>query len=228
MPERGRDVALPVGPTRDRPAVADASINLSETSGTTGDTVHASATLSGAGAGAGGMVTYTVYSDSACTTVFAGAGTKTVTSGVVPDSNGVQFDTAGSYYWQAAYSGDAGNSSANSSCQSGQLQIAIPSANVASLATVTASSENPADGQLAVKAVDGVIDGFPGDYTREWATAGEGAGAWINLAWSSPKTLTSISLYDRRTWTIRSRAARSASATDQPSRWGRFPTTAPR
>ena len=103
--------------------------------------------------------------------------------------------TRPSYYWQAAYSGDAGNSSANSSCQSGQLQIATPSANVASLATVTASSENPADGQLAVKAVDGVIDGFPGDYTRERATAGEGAGAWINLAWSSPKTLTSISLY---------------------------------
>ena len=173
------------------------SVSLSETSGTTGDTVHASATLSGAGTGAGGTVTYTAYSDSACTTSFAGAGTKTVTNGVVPDSNGIQFNTAGSYYWQAAYSGDAGNSSANSSCQSGQLQIAVPSANVASLATVTASSENPADGQLAVNAVDGVIDGYPGDYTREWATNGEGAGAWINLAWSSPKTLTSISLYDR-------------------------------
>ena len=173
------------------------SLNLSETSGTTGDTVHASATLSSASGGAGGTVTYTVYSDSSCTTLFAGAGTKTVTNGVVPDSNGVQFNTAGSYYWRAAYSGDAGNSAASSSCQSGQLQIAVPSTNVAPLATVTASSDNPADGQTAVKAVDGVIDGFPGDYTREWATNGQGVGAWINLAWSSPKTLTSVSLYDR-------------------------------
>ena len=173
------------------------SANLSETSGTTGDTVHASATLSGAGSGAGGTVTYTVYSDSGCTSSFAGAGTKTVTNGVVPDSNAIQFNTAGTYYWQAVYSGDSGNSPATSACQSGQLQIAAPSSNIAPQATVTASSENPADGQTAVKAVDGVIDGYPGDYTREWATNGQGVGAWINLAWSSPKTLTSVSVYDR-------------------------------
>ena len=163
----------------------------------TGSTVHDSATLTGATLTAGGTISYKIYSDSACTSTFASGGTKTVATGVVPDSNGIQFNTAGTYYWQAAYSGDAGNSAATSPCQSGQLQIAVPSANVASQATVTASTENSANGQLAVKAVDGVIDGFPGDYTREWATNGQGVGAWINLAWSSPKTLTSVSLYDR-------------------------------
>jgi LmbE family N-acetylglucosaminyl deacetylase len=70
-------------------------------------------------------------------------------------------------------------------------------ANVAPLATVTASSENSSTGQLAVKAVDGSTDGYPGDYTHEWATNGQGVGAWLNLAWTSPQTLTSITLFDR-------------------------------
>ena len=69
--------------------------------------------------------------------------------------------------------------------------------NLAGTATVTASSQNTADGQTAAKAVDGVIDGYPGDYTKEWATVGGGAGSWLKLTWSSPVTLSSIVLYDR-------------------------------
>ena len=57
--------------------------------------------------------------------------------------------------------------------------IPVPgcSTNIAPLGAVTASSEALADGQQAVKAVDEVIDGWPGDFTREWATLSEGAGA---------------------------------------------------
>jgi LmbE family N-acetylglucosaminyl deacetylase len=69
--------------------------------------------------------------------------------------------------------------------------------NVAPSATITASSQNTADGQTAVKAVDGAIDGYPGDYTREWATAGGNAGSHINLAFPSPVTLNRVVLYDR-------------------------------
>jgi hypothetical protein len=69
--------------------------------------------------------------------------------------------------------------------------------NVAPLASVTASSQDTSTGQTALKAVDGSILGYPVDYTHEWATVGKKAGAWINLAWSSPQTLTSITLYDR-------------------------------
>ena len=69
--------------------------------------------------------------------------------------------------------------------------------NIAPLATVTASSENSATGQTAVKAVDGVIDGYPGDYTREWASAGQGAGAWLNLAWPASYSVSQVVLYDR-------------------------------
>jgi hypothetical protein len=69
--------------------------------------------------------------------------------------------------------------------------------NLAPLATVTASSDNPAEGQQASKAVDGVVDGWPGDATREWATDGEGAGAWLRLAWATASLVDTIVLYDR-------------------------------
>jgi LmbE family N-acetylglucosaminyl deacetylase len=69
--------------------------------------------------------------------------------------------------------------------------------NIARIAEATASSQNTTTGQLARKAVDGVIDGYPGDYTREWATLGQGSGAWIRLNWSTPYTVDRVVLYDR-------------------------------
>jgi LmbE family N-acetylglucosaminyl deacetylase len=74
---------------------------------------------------------------------------------------------------------------------------ASTSTNIAPLAAVTVSSDNPADGQQATKAVDGIVDGWPGDYTREWATAGEHAGAWIRLSWATPYVVDRVVLYDR-------------------------------
>jgi hypothetical protein len=68
---------------------------------TVGGTVHDSATLSGATANAGGTVTY----------------------GVVPDSDPITFNTAGDYYWQAVYSGDANNNAATSLCTSEHLVV---------------------------------------------------------------------------------------------------------
>jgi hypothetical protein len=62
---------------------------------------------------------------------------------------------------------------------------------------VTASSENATDGQTAAKAVDGVIDGYPGDYTKEWATKSGRAGSWAQLAWAGPVTVNRVVLYDR-------------------------------
>ena len=70
-------------------------------------------------------------------------------------------------------------------------------ADLALSATATASSQNTSTGQTAAKAIDGVIGGYPGDYTVEWATVGGGAGSWLELAWSSPQTFDTIVLYDR-------------------------------
>ncbi|MEO7126870.1 MAG: PIG-L family deacetylase [Nakamurella sp.] len=72
-----------------------------------------------------------------------------------------------------------------------------PGTNVAEFTAVTASSENHANNQLAANAVDGVADGYPGDYTREWATNGGGVGSWLDLAWATPVSLDKIVLFDR-------------------------------
>jgi hypothetical protein len=107
-------------------------INLSPSIATTlsaesipvGGTVHDSATITGATANAGGTVTYTVYTNDTCTDNPQDAGTKTVTNGVVPDSDPITFNTAGDYYWQAVYSGDANNNGATSLCTSEHLVVA--------------------------------------------------------------------------------------------------------
>jgi hypothetical protein len=113
---------------------------LSASTGSIGDTVHDSATLTGATADAGGTVTYTVYTDNACSLGARDAGTKTVTNGSVPDSDGLQFNSAGTFYWQAVYSGDSNNSGATSACTSEQLVIGPNSPSIAT--TLSATSGN--------------------------------------------------------------------------------------
>jgi LmbE family N-acetylglucosaminyl deacetylase len=79
------------------------------------------------------------------------------------------------------------------------ITVQAPStlANIASLATVTASSQDTSTSQLAIRAVDGVVSGYPADYTKEWATIGGRAGSWIRLTWSSAQLVSKIVLYDR-------------------------------
>jgi hypothetical protein len=57
--------------------------------------------------------------------------------------------------------------------------------NVAQFALASASSESTGTSQTADKAIDGVIDGYPGDYTKEWSTVGGGAGSWLKLTSAS-------------------------------------------
>jgi len=99
---------------------------LSESTGAIGDTVNDSSTLSGATADAGGTVTYTVYIDSACSQGAQDAGTVEVVDGSVPDSNGIKFNSPGTFYWQAVYSGDDNNDRARSACTDEQLRIINP------------------------------------------------------------------------------------------------------
>jgi LmbE family N-acetylglucosaminyl deacetylase len=69
--------------------------------------------------------------------------------------------------------------------------------NLAPSARVTVSSENTSTGQLGVKAVDGVIAGYPQDPTREWVTRGQLAGAWIRLTWTTAVAMSEVTLHDR-------------------------------
>src|SRR6185503_18249933 len=73
-----------------------------------GTPVHDTSTLTNATATAGGTVSYAVYSNNTCTTLVQALGTKTVTNGVVPDSD-VWTATVGNFWFQATYSGDANN-----------------------------------------------------------------------------------------------------------------------
>jgi len=98
------------------------SLYLSSISAGSAD--YDTATLSGATANAGGYVTYTVYSDSSCSTPVETAGTVLVFNGTVPNSFIATFPAAGTYYWQASYSGDANNAPALSTCNSEPLTVA--------------------------------------------------------------------------------------------------------
>lgn len=67
--------------------------------------------------------------------------------------------------------------------------------NVAPLAVAEASSASTNQG--ADKAIDKTVDGYPGDWTKEWASNGEGEGATLRLTWDQPYTLYGVSLFDR-------------------------------
>jgi hypothetical protein len=139
------------------------STTLSASSVNIGDPVHDSATLTGATADAGGTVTYAVYTDNACTLNARGAGTVTVTNGNVPDSNALTFDHAGTFYWQAVYSGDANNNGATSPCTSEQLVVNPNNPNIST--TLSASTVNIGDPVHDSATLTGATSGAGGTVT---------------------------------------------------------------
>jgi hypothetical protein len=68
-------------------------------------------------------------------------------------------------------------------------------ANLALTAQVTASSENTAQGGL--RAVDGFVDGANHDPAREWVSANQLAGAWLQLDWPAAVSVSQVNLHDR-------------------------------
>jgi len=75
--------------------------------------------------------------------------------------------------------------------------------NIAVQATVTVSSTH--SGYSAGGAVDGVVGGFPGDTSREWATSGESDTAMIRLTGRRSRPLTASGCSTGPTRLIRSR-----------------------
>jgi hypothetical protein len=147
-----KDFVAPVS-TPIAPCAPTITTTLSATSVPIGSTVHDSAALTGATSDAGGTVTYTVYTDSSCTQGAQDAGTVTVTNGVVPDSNPITFNSAGTFYWQAVYSGDAKNSGATSVCTDETLVVTTVASTMTSAQSFipndSATISAPAGGNLA-------------------------------------------------------------------------------
>src|SRR4051812_17397629 len=96
---------------------------LSATTASIGDTVHDSSTLSGATSNAGGTVQYTVYSDSVFSTGARNAGVKPSFPTRRSSDLGLVFNSAGTFFWQAVYSGDLNNNGASSKCTDEQLVV---------------------------------------------------------------------------------------------------------
>src|SRR5205823_794892 len=118
---------------------------LSASSTSIGTLMHDSATLTGATATAGGTVTYSAYAGAdTCTGTDLLNSTKTVTDHVVPDSDPISFSAAGTYSFQAVYSGDANNNTATSVCTTEQLVVNKNSPTIATtLSTLSTSIGTP-------------------------------------------------------------------------------------
>jgi len=83
-----------------------------------GTTVHDTSIVSGGSGVYTGTVTYSLFTGSTCSGTGTVVGSPViVTTGVVPDSASQTFSTAGSFSWNALYSGDANNGPALSACE---------------------------------------------------------------------------------------------------------------
>ena len=126
--------------TKASPTIAT---TLSSSSIAAGTTANDTSALSGAGGSTGsGTVAYSYYTNSTCTTGHVAAGTVTVpVSGIVPNSNVITFNSVGTFYWQAVYSGDANNNGASSPCTAGtNEQLTVTKASPTIATTLSSSS----------------------------------------------------------------------------------------
>lgn len=80
--------------------------------------------------------------------------------------------------------------------------------NIAPLANIVASSSS--DVQPAQRAIDGVISGYPANYSAEWASNGEQDGASLSLTWGQSYTVCSVVVsrhgYNLKTCSLRNSA----------------------
>jgi hypothetical protein len=170
---------------------------LSATTGSVGDTVTDSATLTGATADAGGSVTYTMYTDTSCTQNAVDLGTVTVTNGSVPDSNATAGLDAGDYYFQAVYTPDANNSAATSTCTSEHLVISPNNPSVSTAQdllpndsmTITGATSN-AGGTITFSLYapsDSACSGTPA-YTTTASVSGNGTYSTLNTTFHATTT----------------------------------------
>lgn len=127
-----------------------------------GTAVSDSAELSGANAAtAEGSISYIAYADSECTEVVALAGDVDVSEGSVPASEEIALP-AGTYYWQASYSGDGVNQASTGACGA-EIEVVT-----AGITTMLSNGEHSGT-ELEVDLKEGVTDAatLHGPYAAE-------------------------------------------------------------
>ena len=95
-------------------------------------------------------------------------------------------------------SSSSGNNTSNGNGTPAPPPITSWSNDIALSATASASSSAP--GQPASAAIDSVVGGYlptGGDVSKEWSSNRQGAGAWLQLVWPNPVSISSVVLYDR-------------------------------
>ena len=114
----------------------------------------------GTGAGATGSVTYSVYSDSACSVLVGPTGPENIgPPGTLPPSGTVIINTPGTYYVVASYSGDSNNAPSQTSC--GSETLTIQASGSATTTTTTVKGYKIQEGQSTsdVAVVTGSVSG---------------------------------------------------------------------
>jgi hypothetical protein len=104
-----------------------------------------------------------------------------------------EFQAFGSICPGCALGNNFTDASATTTTSSGVVSGTGAFADLALLATASASSYGSS--QPPQRAIDGVISGYPANYSAEWATAGETTGAWLNLTWDAYYLVDSVVLY---------------------------------
>ena len=121
--------AVSIRVKRSSPAIA---LQLSSTSTVVGGSISVKAILLGAAGGATGVVTYSIYRDSTCSTTQGGSvvtlGSITLSGGLVSASPNWTAPAPGIYYFVAAYSGDAKDQGATSGCANDLVTVTSASA----------------------------------------------------------------------------------------------------
>jgi PKD repeat protein len=153
---------------------------LSQTSISVGGSVSDSATLSGNTATATGTVTYYLFNSADCTGTSTVVSSVTVAAGVVPNSASQTFNTAGSFSWNAVYSGDANNSVATSACEpltvSSQtakpVLLTFQGFDIDDFDNGVGQLQVFVNGHLVVNVPPGTGTGDNSFYTNEWVSFG--------------------------------------------------------
>jgi uncharacterized repeat protein (TIGR01451 family) len=165
--------------------------------GSVGDTFKDKATLSG-GASPVGTITFDLYDNNSCSGEPVYEETVSVDgNGTYETANGVQLNSAGTYYWVATYGGDDNNKSAMSGC--GEEPVAVKGAAIHILKTADKAQVNAGDpigftltvwndGDGAAHGVK-LSDPLPVKPGLVWTIDAQGAG-WNNTCVIASGTLT--------------------------------------